>query len=117
MKQASKDTRKRAIEAWKSGTPINDICRVVGINRRTFYTWRKRDAEGGDQVPLPKGHRPRLLDKQQILEIKRLAEENNSLSAREIMMKLGIECHLGVIYRALEELGFTFKKRNKCFST
>ena len=25
------------------------------------------------------------------------------------MMKLGIECHLGVIYRA-EELGFTFKK-------
>lgn len=106
-----KDTRKRAIEAWKSGTPINDICRVVGINRRTFYTWRKRDAEGGDQVPLPKGHRPRLLDKQQILEIKRLVEENNSLSAREIMMKLGIECHLGVIYRALEELGFTFKKK------
>ncbi len=33
------------------------------------------------------------------------------------MMKLGIECHLGVIYRALEELGFTFKKRNKGFST
>ena len=59
----------------------------------------------------PKGHRPRLLDKQQILEIKRLVEENNSLSAREIMMKLGIECHLGVIYRALEELGFTFKKK------
>ena len=112
MKQASKDTRKKQIEAWKSGTPINDICRVVGINRRTFYTWRKRDAEGGDQVPLPKGHRPRLSSiSSKYLKSKRLVEENNSLSAREIMMKLGIECHLGVIYRALEELGFTFKKK------
>lgn len=111
MKQASKDTRERAISSWKSGTPINEICRVACIDRKTFYKWRKRDAEGGEQVPLPKGHRPRLLDDQQMLEIKRLVEENNSLSAREIMLELGIECHLGVIYRALEELGFTHKKK------
>lgn len=116
MKQASKDTRERAIKSWKSGTPINEICRVVGIDRKTFYKWRKRDAEGGMQVPLPKGHPPRLLADQQLLEIKRLVEENNSLSAREIMAKLGIECHPGVIYRALEELGFTYKKRNKSFT-
>lgn len=111
MKQASKDTRERAIASWKSGTPINVVCRVVGITRKTFYNWRKRDAEGGEQVPLPKGHPPRLLDDQQLLEIERFIEEDNSLSAREIMVKLGIECHPGVIYRALEELGFTFKKK------
>lgn len=111
MKQASKDTRERAIEAWKSGTPITDICKVVGIDRKTFYNWRKRYAEGGEQVPLPKGHPPRLLTKDQLLKIKELHEADNSLYAREIMAKLGIKCHLGVIYRALAELGLTFKKK------
>lgn len=111
MKQASKDTRERAIEAWKAGTPTTEICRVLGIDRRTFYNWRKRDAEGGEQIPLPKGRPPRLLTKEQLSRIKELYEENNSLYAREIMAKLGIQCHLGVIYRAIAELGLTFKKK------
>lgn len=111
MKQASKETRERALQSWKSGVKINDICKTFCIDRRTFYNWRKRDAGGGDQIPLPKGHPPRLLNEQHMLKIKELLEENNSLYAREIMAKLGIKCHLGVIYRALAELGYTFKKK------
>ena len=111
MKQASEDTRKRAIAAWKAGSKINDICGVLGIDRRTFYNWRKRDANGGEQKPLPKGHPPKILDEQLLLEIKKLYEENNSLYAREIVNKLNINCSLGVIYRALAHLGLTFKKK------
>lgn len=117
MKQASKDTRERAIESWKSGTPINDICKVLGISRKTFYNWRQRDAEGGEQASLPKGHPPRLLTQDQLTKIKEWYEADNSLYAREVMEKLGIECHLGVIYRTLAELGLTFKKRDKSFTT
>lgn len=111
MKQASKDTRERAIASWKAGTPINQICKVVGITRKTFYSWRKRAADGGQQVPLPKGRPPRILNEAHLEKIKELCETNNAIYAREIRDKLGLECDLGVIYRALAELGFTFKKK------
>lgn len=111
MKQASQDTRERAIKSWKLGTPINEICKVLGITRKTFYNWRKRDAEGGTQLPLPKGHPPRLLNERHLLKIKELYDANNSLYAREIRAILGIDCHLNVIYNALAELGYAFKKK------
>ncbi len=111
MKQASEDTRERAIASWKSGTPIDEICKVLGITRKTFYNWRKRDAEGGRQIPKPKGHYPALLNEEHMLKIKEFLEEDNSLFAREIRSKLGMECSLGVIYRAIAKLGLTFKKK------
>ena len=111
MSQASKDTRERAIEAWKSGQPINQICEVVGITRKTFYNWRKRASEGGEQRPLPKGRPPRILNAAHMARIKDLCEANNSIYAREIRDALGLECDLGVIYRALSELGLSFKKK------
>lgn len=111
MAQASRETRERAIAAWKSGVSINQICEVLGITRKTFYNWRKRDAEGGEQVPLPKGRPPRILDDTHLDMIKAMYDGNNSLFAHEVRTALGLECDLGVIYRALNELGLTFKKK------
>lgn len=115
MKQASKDTRERAIQAFKKGVSIDEVCKNYGICRKTFYSWRKREKEGGVQVPLPKGHPPRALSAEDLKQIKMLYEENNSLFAREIIEKLHLTCHRTVIYRALKELGLTFKKKpNRC---
>ena len=113
MKQATEDTRNRAIASWKAGTPINQICSVLGINRRTFYNWRKRDESGGQQLPLPKGHRKCILNDAHMQKIKELYESNPSLYAREVLIKLNLNCDIGVIYRALAKLGFTLKKRDK----
>ena len=107
MSLASKDTRERAIEAWKSGQPINQICKIVGITRKTFYNWCKRASEGGEQQPLPKGRPPRILKETHMARIKKLCEANNSIYAREIRDTLGLEYDLGVIYRALAEPGLS----------
>lgn len=111
MKQASKETRERAISSWKAGVSIDQICSVLNISRKTFYSWRKRDAEGGEQIPLPKGHKPAKLNDEHLAKIKKMVEANNSIFAREIRDALGIHCALSVIYRALAKLGFTLKKR------
>lgn len=112
MKQASEDTRNRAIAAFKAKVPIKEICRNFGICRATLYNWRKRDESGAPQLPKPKGHNPRILTPNLLGEIKNMMEENNSLFAWQIRDKLGLNCDLGVIYRALEELGLTYKKKN-----
>lgn len=113
MKQASEDTRNRAIAAWKGGVSINEVCRNFGICRTTFYHWRMRDAAGEPQLPKPKGHNSRILTPYHLQKITLMMKENNSLYAWQIREKLGIECDLGVIYRALAELGLTLKKRIK----
>lgn len=111
MRQASRETRERALMAYKKGVPINDICRSLGICRKTFYFWRKREAEGGEQIPKPKGHRPAALTAEDLERIKELFLADSSLHAREISGKLGLDCHKSIIYRALKKLGFTFKKK------
>lgn len=111
MKQASRDTRERALAAYRKGVRIKEICKSFGICRKTFYFWRKREAEGGEQVAKPKGHRPPKLSPDQLERIRELYTENNSLYAREIVEKLGISCHTSIIYRALQKLGFTLKKK------
>lgn len=55
MKPASKDTRERALAAFKNGVKIDEICKAFGICGKTLYIWRKREAEGGEQVPKAMG--------------------------------------------------------------
>lgn len=111
MKQASKDTRERALQAFKNGVCIEEVCKNYGICRKTFYSWRKREKEGGEQVPQPKGRPPRALNAEDLNRIKMLYNDNSSLFAREIIEKLQLTCHRTVIYRALKELGLTYKKK------
>lgn len=118
MKQASQETRERAIQAWKERTEdnkksiISTICACYNIGRTTFYRWRKREAEGGEQRPLPKGHPPKVLSEEDLSNIKTLVEnEKNDLSAREIGVKLGLKCHPSTIWRALKNMGYSFKKK------
>lgn len=111
MKQASKETRERALKAYKNGVSIDKICESFSICRKTFYFWRKREAEGGIQVAKPKCHRPPALSAEDMERIKKLYEQDNSLFIREVAEKLGLTCHPSIIYRAVKKLGFTFKKK------
>ena len=84
MKQASKETRERAIASWKVGVPIDQICSVLNISRGTFYSWRKRDAEGGEQTPLPKSHKPAKLNDESSY-----IEQLGAVAAAKSSVKLG----------------------------
>lgn len=112
MKQASRDTRERAVAAWKNGISIRQICESYKICRKTFYSWRKRDSEGGEQVPLPKGRPPNILTEKDKHNIQKLLSENKSLFAWEIIKILELNCSVTTIYRVLKQLGQTLKKKN-----
>ena len=112
MKQASEETRNRALAAWKKGLSIRQICKSYNICRKTFYFWRKRDSEGGKQTPLPKGRPAQVLTPKDELNIQMLLRENKSLFAWEIIKILELKCSITTIYRTLKRLGLTFKKKN-----
>lgn len=110
MKQASKNTRERVLQAYNNGASIAEICKSYNFCRKTFNSCRKRNYEEGEQISKPKGHPPWILLAEDSEKIKELHAKDNSIFAREIIEKLGLSCHVTVIYRALKELGLTYKK-------
>lgn len=60
-------TEEQIIDALKrveNGLPPKDLCRDIGISDATFYNWRSK--YGG-------------MDKSQVMELKRLQDENSRL--------------------------------------
>lgn len=53
-----------ALKRVESGLPGKDLCRELGISEQTFYIWKRK--YGG-------------MEKSQVVEFKRLQDENNKL--------------------------------------
>ncbi len=60
-------TDEQIVEVLKRaelGSAVKDLCREIGISENTYYVWKRK--YGG-------------LEKSQVLELKRLQDENNKL--------------------------------------
>lgn len=108
---ASKDTRERAVAAYKAGgRSQQEVAAMFGVHYKTIANWLKADAEGREQCPRPKGHLKRILDPDDLAKIDRIMTLEPSLTVPQLMQKIGKICSIGVYCRALKELGYTFKK-------
>lgn len=114
MKFASKDTRERAVSAYKSGKySQSEVAQMFGVHYKTIQNWLKADAEGREQIPRPKGHLKRILDTADLKKIDELITENPSMTLVQLMEKIGKICTPEVYGRALKELGYTYKKNSE----
>lgn len=108
---ASKDTRERAVAAYKAGgRSQQEVAAMFGIHYKTLANWLKAEAEGRPQCPRPKGHLKRILDSEDLARIDRIVASDPSITVPVLMRRIGKICSLGVYSRALKELGYTFKK-------
>lgn len=111
MRFASKDTRERAVAAYKAGgRSQQEVASMFGVHYKTIANWLKADAEGREQCPRPKGHLKRILGPDDLARIDQIMTDDPSLTVPRLMRKIGKICSLGVYSRALKELGYTFKK-------
>ena len=53
-----------ALKRVEGGMAVKDLCRELGITEQTYYTWRRK--YGG-------------MEKNQVMELKQLRDENNRL--------------------------------------
>ena len=54
----------KMLQEYENGRNVEDICRVLGIHRATFYSWKKKYSG---------------MDASQLTELKALKEENSRL--------------------------------------
>lgn len=111
MKFVSKDTRERAVAAYKTGKYTQQyIASLYGVHYKTVANWLKADAEGREQCPRPKGHLKRILNSDDLAQIDQIMTADPSTTVSQLMEKIGKICSLDVYRRALKELEYTFKK-------
>lgn len=111
---ASRDTRERAVAAYKSGQYTQaQVGAMFGVHFKTLANWMKADAEGREQVPRKKGHMARILTPDDLARIDSIIQANPSTTIAGLMEAIGKFCSPNVYSRALKELGYTFKKNFK----
>jgi Transposase and inactivated derivatives len=113
MTIANKDTRVRAVEAYKTGVfTQQQLANAYCVHYKTIQNWLKADAIGEPQEPKPRGCRPRVFSKAEEAELVALVCEEPSITLENIKVKFNKTCNVSVIHRTLLKLGITFKKNS-----
>lgn len=111
MPIASKDTRERAVAAYRSKKYTQaQVARMFGIHYKTLQNWLRCDERGEEQLPKTRGHNRPVLTDEHRDTIKNMVLANPSITIASIIEKLGTGSK-SAIHRALVKLGFTYKKK------
>jgi len=116
MTIATKDTRKRAVEAYKSGAfTQQQLADAYCVHYKTIQNWLKTDATGEAQEAKRRGCRPRIFSKNEEIELVKLIREEPSITLENIKIRFNKNCNASVIHRTLIKLGITYKKNSAGF--
>lgn len=111
MPIASKDTRERAVAAYRTGKYTqSEVAQMYGIHYKTLQNWLRCDERGDEQIPNKRGCPKPALTEDDKTFIKELVLVNPSITIRCIICELGKNVSVSVVHKALRELGFTYKK-------
>lgn len=113
MPIASKDTRERAVAAYRTGKYTqSEVAQMYGIHYKTLQNWLRCDERGDEQIPNKRGCPKPALTEDDKTFIKELVLVNPSITIRCIICELGKNVSVSVVHKALRELGFTYKKKH-----
>lgn len=111
---ASREVREKAVAAYKTGKfSQRKLAEAYGIHYKTLQNWLRADERGEPQTPKPRGHRARIFDQDEEVELVRVISNNTSITLYEIRELFNKDCALSVIHRTLLRLGFSYKKNSK----
>jgi len=111
MSIATSDIRERAIEAYRRGKGTQEeIAQHYGVTLRTFQRWMARYHLNGDTSPHPRGHRKALFSGKRLNQLDQLVQEYPDATLEQLRDMSGMECSIMAVQRALDRLGYSFKK-------
>lgn len=112
MKPYSEDLRKAAVKAYRNGLgSYAKVAGIFGIHPKSLEGWVKMDRNGEPQKARGKGHKPRLLSPGDLELMEKTIDERGSLTLAELKRVVGVEADETVYWRAVKELGYTYKKK------
>lgn len=112
MKKAARaDTRQRAITAYlnRQGTQAQ-IAELYDVHLRTFQRWLARFRENGEIAPRRRGGRHSVFEQDKLQELDQLVQQHPDATLQELLDLSGADGSIMAVKRALDRLGYRFKK-------
>ena len=111
MSIATKEIRRRAIEAYKKGKSTQArIAQSYNVDIRTFQRWLEQFAATGETAPKPRGHRPSLFRGDRLAALDRLVQDRPDATLKELRAASKASGSIMAVKRALDRLGYRYKK-------
>ena len=108
---ASQGTRELALAAVEAGeVTLGQIARMFKVHRTTLYRWLRAHRQNGRTAPQPTGHRWATYRGGDIRRLNRLVEQRPDATLEELRDAMGKPCSIMVVHRALQGLGWRYKK-------
>ena len=112
MEMLNNQARKCLVKTYEKFKDAKEVAEAFGVTQWTVYRLAKQMERTGsvDLQTSTRGRKPKLSasDKE---EIKKLLIEEPDLTIDEIQMRLELDSSVTTIWRAINELGFSRKKR------
>lgn len=109
MESYSIDLRKKVLAAYDRGKQTQEIAEMFGVSKAWARRVKQRRRDHGELAPRPRiGKHPVKVDRDRLA---RLVEQQPDATLSELRDKLGVECSISAVWRALRDLGLSFKKR------
>ncbi len=106
----SQDLRDRVLAACSRGMSTKQITELFGVSPSWVRRVKQRLRDDGETTPRPPEPKCRhtKIDRDRLVE---LVEAHPDATLVELREMLGVNCSESAVWKALDRLGFTFKKR------
>ncbi len=106
----SQDLRDRVLAACSRGMATKQITELFGVSPSWVRRVKQRLRDDGENSPRPPEPmcRHTKIDRDRLVELVELHPDATLVELREM---LGVRCSESAVWKALDKLGFTFKKR------
>lgn len=113
MRPYSVELRVRVLAAVERGEhTLAELAQLFALDRSTILRWLQRYRKTGSYEPKPRLHfRPRALDAQAETRLRERVQKTPDATLEELRRDLGLSCSLMALWRALQRLGITRKKK------
>ncbi len=106
----SQDLRDRVLAVCDRAMKTKQIADLFGVSRSWVRRVKQRRREHGEVAPRPP-EPPVRYAKINRVRLRELVETHPDATLVELRTMLGVQCAESAIWKALDKMGFTFKKR------
>ena len=118
MSIATKEIRKRAIDAYMKGKGTQEkIAHSYNVDIRTFQRWLAHFRKTGETSPQPRGHRQAHFSGEKLVALDQLVQTRPDATLEELRVLSEVDGSIMAVKRALDRLGYRYKKNDSCQRT
>jgi transposase len=113
VKSYSMDLRQRVLADCDAGMAVPAVAKKFSVSPAWVRRLKQRRRETGETAPRKQRHGPRPSWESYADRLRQAIADEPDATLAELRQKLGLKVALSTVWRAVDALGLTFKKKSR----